>query len=375
MVKDWGELALTFDDVLLVPGYSAVLPAEADTSVELHPDLRLNVPILSAAMDTVTEGRLAAALAREGGLGVIHRNLTMWNQAAQVVHVKATEVGDSPHAITDQEGRLLVAAALGVIGDWEDRLTALVEAGVDAIVIDTAHGHSRLVLEAVAAARERFPDLPLMAGNVATAEGTRALIEAGADVVKVGVGAGSICTTRIIAGVGMPQLAAVRACAEAAQAKGVPIIADGGLRYSGDAVKVLAAGARAVMLGGMLAGVDESPGEVIRVGNVPYKAYRGMGSLGAMQGLGHDRYGSGQDGNGKLVPEGVEGCVPCKGPLADVLFQIVGGIRSGMGYVGAANLAELRHKARFVRISHAGLVESHPHSLISIQEAPNYDRV
>ncbi len=371
-MEEWGELALTFDDVLLVPGYSTVQPAAVDTGVELAPGLRLEVPILSAAMDTVTEAELAIALAREGGLGVMHRNLTSADQAAHVRRVKVAAPGDAPHAVCDRQGRLAVAAAVGVTGDWVARMDALVGAGADALVIDTAHGHAHLVVMAVKEAKERFPAVPLIAGNVATAEGTRALIEAGADIVKVGVGAGSICTTRVVAGVGVPQLSAIRWCAEAAQPHGVPIIADGGLRYSGDVIKALAAGAHACMLGGMLAGVDESPGAIIRVGNVRYKAYRGMGSLAAMQGPGRDRYGSGLTSHGKPVPEGVEGCVQSKGPLAGVLYQILGGIRSGMGYVGAADLAELRQRARFVRISHAGLVESHPHSLISIQEAPNY---
>ena len=374
-MKDWQEVALTFDDVLLVPRYSEVLPAEVGTDVQLSSGIHLNIPILSAAMDTVTEGKLAAALAREGGMGVIHRNLSIADQVTEVRMVKDS-IADAPDAATDSEGRLLASAAIGVTGDWADRLDALVEAEVDAVAIDTAHGHSSLVIAAVRTAKDRYPEVPIIAGNVATAEGARALIDAGADIVKVGVGAGSICTTRIIAGVGIPQMQAVRDCVREARGSGVPIIADGGLRYSGDVVKALAVGADAVMLGGMLAGVDEAPGEVIRVANVRYKAYRGMGSLGAMQGLGRDRYGTGQEnGNGKLVPEGVEGCVPCRGPLEDVIFQIMGGIRSGMGYVGAATLSELRAKARFIRISHAGLMESHPHSLISIEEAPNYDRV
>jgi IMP dehydrogenase len=326
-------------------------------------------------------------MARAGGLGVIHRNLTIEDQAAEVRRVKEAKAGEdgdlssgegeekareSPAAI-DGEGRLLAAAAIGVTGDWAERLDALVAAGLDVAVIDTAHGHSRLVLQAIDRAKARYPDLPLVAGNVATAEGTQALIEAGADIVKVGIGAGSICTTRIIAGVGVPQWTAIRTCVQVASEHGVPIIADGGMRFSGDVVKALAAGAHAVMLGSMLAGVDESPGDVIRVGHVHYKAYRGMGSLGAMQGLGRDRYGSAQGGGkAKLVPEGVEGCVPCRGPLDSILFQIVGGVRSGMGYLGAATLAELRERARFIRISHASLIESHPHSLISIEEAPNY---
>ncbi|HEC35857.1 MAG TPA: guanosine monophosphate reductase [Anaerolineae bacterium] len=364
------ELTLTFDDVLLLPGYSEMPPDGVDLHVHLAPSIRLGIPILSAAMDTVTEAALAAELARHGGLGVIHRNLPLEAQAEQVAAVKQAATEGRPGAATDAEGRLLVAAAVGVTGDWLQRLDAVVEAGADLVAVDTAHGHSRPVLEAVAVAKERYPNLPLAAGNVATPQGTLALIEAGADVVKVGIGGGSICTTRVVAGVGVPQLSAIARCAEAARPHGVVIIADGGLRYSGDVVKALAAGAHCAMTGGMLAGVDEAPGAVVRVGGVDYKAYRGMGSLGAMQGLANDRYGG---GGGKCVPEGVEGCVPCKGPLSEVLRQIVGGLRAGMGYVGAANLEELQAKARFVRISHAGLVESHPHSLIAIREAPNYN--
>lgn len=364
------ELALTFDDVLLMPAYSAVLPAETDLRVRLAPTVCLNIPILSAAMDTVTEAEMATQMARHGGLGVIHRNLSVEAQAQQVAAVKRAGTEGEGLAATDSAGRLLVAAAVGVTGDWLRRLDALVEAEVDVVVVDTAHGHSRLVVEAVATAKGRHPHLPLIAGNVATPEGTRALIGAGADGVKVGIGGGSICTTRVVAGVGIPQLSAIAWCAEAARSSGVSIIADGGLRYAGDIVKALAAGADCVMLGGMLAGVDEAPGAVVRVAGVDYKAYRGMGSLGAMQGLAADRYGEGT----KLVAEGVEGCVPCRGPLAEVLTQIVGGVQAGMGYLGAANLEELRRRARFVRISGAGLVESHPHSLSAILDAPNYGR-
>jgi len=365
------ELALTFDDVLLMPGYSQVLPSAVDLHVDLMPSIRLNIPIISAAMDTVTEAEVAIAMARFGGLGIIHRNLSLEEQADQVAAVKQAAVTDAAQAAVDADGRLLVAAAVGVTGDWLKRLDALVEAGIDLAAVDTAHGHSDLVLEAVAAAKKRHPNLPLIAGNVATPQGAGALIEAGADIIKVGIGGGSICTTRIVAGVGVPQLSAVAWCNETAQAYGIPIIADGGVRYSGDVVKAIAAGACCVMLGGMLAGVEEAPGAVVRVGGVDYKAYRGMGSMGAMQGLATDRYGGG--GN-KVIPEGVEGCVPCRGPLASVLQQIVGGLQAGMGYVGAANLQELHSKAHFVRITHAGLMESHPHSLVAIQDAPNYGR-
>ena len=476
---------LTFDDVLLVPGRSSVLPAGVDLTTRLTRTVRLNVPILSAAMDTVTESRMAIALAREGGIGVIHRNLSIEDQTAEVDKVKRSESGmivdpitlpphatlaeaealmshyhisgvpitdengvlvgiltnrdirftaeyqrpvsefmtadrlvtaplgttleeakatlqkyrieklplvdetgrlrglitvkdilkkqDFPKASTDDRGRLLVAAAIGVGGDSMERLAALVGAGLDVVVIDTAHGHSDMVLKAIERVKSAHPNLALIAGNVVTAEGTRDVIAAGADAVKVGVGAGSICTTRVITGAGMPQLSAIIACAEEAARHDVPIIADGGIKYSGDIVKALAAGAETVMLGGLLAGLDESPGELVLFEGRRFKDYRGMGSEGAMQGFGADRYGSGQGrASGKVAPEGIEGRVPYKGPLHAYLVQLIGGLRSGMGYVGASALADLRQKARFVRITNAGLVESHPHDVIITKEAPNY---
>jgi len=478
--------ALTFDDVLIVPGYSEVLPNQTDISTCLTATIRLNIPILSAAMDTVTEAALAIALAREGGLGVIHRNLTPQDQAAEVAKVKRSQSGmivdpitlpptatlrqaeeimstyhisgvpitdpdqrlvgiltnrdfrfvdpedwdqpvsafmtaenivtaplgitleearqllhrhrieklplvdkdgvlkglitvkdiqkvrDFPNATKDGQGRLLVGAAVGVGSDLEERMRLLVAASVDLVVIDTAHGHSAGVLEAIRRIRAGWPEVPVVAGNVVTAEGTEALIAAGADIVKVGVGAGSICTTRIIAGAGLPQLSAIYHCARVARPRGVPIIADGGIKYSGDIVKALAAGADAVMLGSMLAGLDEAPGEVVYYDGRRFKEYRGMGSLGAMRGPARDRYGSAQDGSGKVVPEGVEGRVPYKGPLHDYILQLVGGLRAGMGYAGAADLASLRAQARFSRITHAGLIESHPHTVIITKEPPNY---
>ncbi|NOX63575.1 MAG: IMP dehydrogenase [Chloroflexi bacterium] len=484
--------ALTFDDVLLTPGYAEVLPAEVDLSVELHPRLKLNIPVLSAAMDTVTEARLAIALARQGGLGVIHRNFSIEDQAREVDKVKRSQSGmivepitlppdatlaeaeslmahyrisgvpitddggrlvgiltnrdirfaqdhgrpvreymtserlvtapigttleeaqeilhrhrieklplvdahgflkglitykdilkrsHFPYAAQDEQGRLLVAAAIGVGEDAMRRTEALVAEEVDAVAIDTAHGHTKGVLETVRRLRATWPDLVILAGNVVTAEGTLALFEAGADAVKVGVGAGSICTTRIVAGAGMPQVSAIMTCARAAAELGKPIIADGGIKYSGDIVKALAAGAHAVMLGSLLAGLDEAPGDIVIYEGRRFKEYRGMGSLGAMKGRAADRYQSTQAGNGsvsgniggKLVPEGIEGQVPYKGFLKDYVFQLMGGLRSGMGYVGAANLAELRTKARFVRITNAGLIESHPHGVFITKEAPNY---
>ena len=476
--------ALTFDDVLLVPGRSAVMPDQVDLSVALTPGIRLNVPILSAAMDTVTEARLAIALAREGGIGVLHRNLAVEQQAEEVDKVKRSESGmivdpitlppnatlgdaeaimtkyhisgvpitqdgsklvgiltnrdvrfvtdmsipihqlmtpaerlvtapvgttledavailqrhrieklplvddsgtlkglitvkdimnrrDYPYRTTDAQGRLLCGAAIGVGDGALARLDALVDKGLDLVVIDTAHGHAEGVLATVERVKSAYPRLPLVAGNVVTAQGTRDLLSAGADVIKVGVGTGSTCTTRIVTGVGMPQISAVQDCAAEAHRHGATVIADGGMRYSGDVVKALAAGADAVMLGNLLAGLDESPGELIIYEGRRFKEYRGMGSLGAMKGLARDRYGRGQAG-GKHVPEGIEGQVPFKGPLADYLFQLTGGLRSGMGYIGASTLAELRDKAQFVRITNAGLIESHPHSIFVTKEAPNY---
>jgi len=476
--------ALTFDDVLLTPGRSEVLPEEVDLSVRLTANIQLRIPILSAAMDTVTEARLAIALAREGGAGVLHRNLSIEDQAEEVDKVKRSEsgmivdpitlppqatVGDAeaimskyhisgvpitengrklvgiltnrdvrfetdmslpvqqlmtpaeklvtapvgttldnavavlqehrieklpmvdekgvlrglitvkdimkkrnyPNRATDARGRLLCAAAIGVGDTALTRLEALAPKGLDMVVIDTAHGHSSGVLQTAERVKAAFPDLSLVVGNVVTAQGARDLISAGADVVKVGVGAGSICTTRVVTGTGMPQITAIQACAEEAHRQGATVIADGGIKYSGDIVKALAAGADAVMLGSLLAGLEESPGELFIYEGRHFKAYRGMGSLGAMKGLAHDRYGSGQ-GKGKHVPEGIEGQVPYKGPLAEYIFQLMGGLRSGMGYVGARDLMDLRAKAQFVRITHAGLIESHPHSVIITKEAPNY---
>ena len=487
-----GALALTFDDVLLTPGYSEVLPANVDLKTRLAGNLYLNIPLLSAAMDTVTEARLAIGLARLGGIGVIHRNLSPEEQAEEVDKVKRSEAGmivdpvtlrpdntladaealmgryhisgvpitnddgklvgiltnrdtrfvepgpqlvsefmtseglvtakvgttleeakeilhrhrieklplvdeagylkglitvkdiqkkvNYPMQASDENGRLLCAAAIGVGESGLARLELLVQAGVDVAVIDTAHGHSALVLQTLREAKNRYPQLPIIAGNAATAEGVRDLVQAGADGVKVGIGAGSICTTRVVSGAGMPQLTAVLESAAECHKHDVACIADGGIKYSGDIVKAMAAGADAVMLGSMLAGLEESPGDIILYEGRRYKVYRGMGSLGAMQGHGADRYGSGVTAPGrsvrpdrdKLVPEGVEGQVPYRGSLADVTYQLMGGLRSGMGYVGAANLKELHEKARFIRITNAGLLESHPHGILVTKEAPNY---
>jgi IMP dehydrogenase len=479
--------SLTFDDVLIVPGYTEVLPNETDVCVQLTPQIRLNIPILSAAMDTVTEARLAIALAREGGMGIIHRNMPPEKQAAEVAKVKRSQSGmivepislspdahlseaesimstyhisgvpittengklvgiltnrdirfveaedyslpvdqfmtkeeslitarvgisakeakdvlqkhrieklplvdesgmlkglltvkdiqkarDYPNAATDAKGRLIVGAAVGVGKDLETRVELMVRAGVDAITIDTAHGHSKGVLEAVQRIKNAWNDLPIIAGNVVTAEGAEALIQCGADAIKVGVGAGSICTTRVVSGAGMPQVSAIFECAQVAKKYGISVIADGGIKFSGDIVKAIVAGAQAVMLGSMLAGLDEAPGEVMLYEGRRFKEYRGMGSLGAMRGYGVDRYATGQNGSGKLVPEGIEGRVPYKGALGEYVYQLVGGLRSGMGYAGAASLNDLRTRTRLTRITSAGLIESHPHDVIVTKEAPNY---
>jgi IMP dehydrogenase len=484
--------SLTFDDILIVPGYTEVLPDQTDVRARLTRDIALSIPILSAAMDTVTEARLAIALAREGGLGILHRNLSPEAQAAEAEKVKRSESGmivdpvtlpptaslkeaeslmanfrisgvpitdrasggkllgiltnrdirfvepadlrrpvcefmtrdglitapvgtsldeakrllqkhrieklplvddcgclkglitvkdiqkkrEFPRAATDARGRLRVGAAVGVGADLEERVAALVAKGVDAVAVDTAHGHSAGVIRAVRRIKQGWPALPVIAGNVVTAEGAEALIAAGADAVKVGVGAGSICTTRVISGAGMAQMSAIYECARVARRQDIPIIADGGIKYSGDIVKAIAAGAEVVMLGGLLAGLEESPGEIELYEGRRFKQYRGMGSLAAMQGYGKDRYASGQGRgeNGKLVPEGIEGRLPYKGPLHDFVYQMVGGLRSGMGYAGAATLEDLRTKTRLTRITNAGLIESHPHSVTITREAPNYQR-
>jgi IMP dehydrogenase len=474
--------ALSFDDVLLLPNHSEVLPDQVDVSTTLVGNIRLRIPIVSSPMDTVTESRMAIALAREGGVGVIHRNMPIEKQALEVDRVKRSEhgviwdpiylspnhtvrdalelmeryhisgvpitdeagylvgiltnrdirfetnfdrlihevmtsenlitapVGTSleeaekilqrhkieklpivdeqgklrglitikdllkirqhPNATKDDRGRLVVGAAVGPMRQPVERARALADAGVDFIVIDSAHGHSQGVLNAVRLIKRTLPDLLVVAGNVATREGVRALAEAGADAIRVGLGAGSICTTRVVAGVGVPQLYAIMECAAEAQKWNLPIIADGGIRYSGDIVKALAAGASAVMLGNLLAGCEESPGEIEIFRNRAYKVYRGMGSVAAMRQGSSDRYY--QTDPRKIVPEGVEGRVPYRGPLSETVHQLVGGLRSGMGYVGARNLQELREKARFIRITNSGLRESHPHSVSITREPPNY---
>lgn len=379
MTTNWdtkfAKQGITFDDVLLIPAESHVLPNDVDLQVQLADNLKLKVPFLSASMDTVTESKMAIAMAQNGGLGVVHKNMSIDAQAGEVAKVKALPADqiDTKHAAVDAQGRLLVAAAVGVTSDTFDRAQALLNAGADAIIIDTAHGHSAGVLRKIAQIRDKFTDATLIAGNVATGSGTRALFEAGVDVVKVGIGPGSICTTRVVAGVGVPQLTAIYDAAEVAQEFNKPIIADGGIKYSGDIVKALAAGGNAVMLGSMLSGTDEAPGEVFEDNGNKYKTYRGMGSLAAMSHGSADRYFQGgvNEAN-KLVPEGIEARVEYKGSIDDIIFQMVGGLRSGMGYTGAKTVQDLIDNAQFVRISNAGLVESHPHDVQLTKAAPNY---
>jgi len=476
-------VGLTFDDVLLIPAESAVLPRDIDVSTRLTERIKLNIPLVSAAMDTVTESKTAIAMAQEGGIGIVHRNLTVAAQASEVEKVKKFESGmisepitvapdqkisdaqeimkmygisglpvtkngrllgiltnrdlrfekrldrpvsevmtkdnlvtvkpgvgldeakeilhqhriekllvvdedfrlkglitvkdiekkiQYPNACKDERGRLRVGAAVGV-ADWEERVESLVRAGIDLIAVDTAHGHSRNVIDVIGSIRRRYPDLDLSGGNVATAEGTTALIQAGVNVVKVGVGPGSICTTRIVSGVGVPQITAIGSCAKAAARHNVPIIADGGIKYSGDITKALAAGADSVMIGSLFAGTEESPGEMILYQGRTYKSYRGMGSLGAMGQGSRDRYGQAdvKDSN-KLVPEGIEGQVPYKGSMSFNIHQLVGGLRAGMGYLGSKDVLTLRAKAKFMQITAAALKEGHVHDVFITKEAPNY---
>jgi IMP dehydrogenase len=359
-------LGLTYDDVLLLPDASDVVPSEVDTSTRLTRNITLAVPLISSAMDTVTESAMAIAMAKAGGIGIIHRNLPI---DEQVTHVKLVKVVG------------LAGAAVGVGDDGFARAQALIEAGVDVVVVDTAHGHHRAVLDAITRIKNFSSTIEIIGGNVATRAGAQALINAGADAVKVGVGPGSICTTRVVAGVGVPQVTAIIEAAKACNKAGIPLIADGGLQYSGDIVKAIVSGAHSVMLGSLLAGCAESPGELVEIDGRTYKAYRGMGSLGAMQSRGEqksyskDRYM--QDdvlSEDKLVPEGIEGKVAYRGPVADVVHQLVGGLRSGMGYAGAPNIETLRREGRLIQITAAGLQESHPHDVLHVADAPNYSK-
>jgi IMP dehydrogenase len=474
---------LTFDDVLLLPGKSSVLPTQADTRTCLARNVPLNIPIVAAAMDTVTDSRLAIAIARQGGIGFIHRNMSIERQAEEVDRVKRSESGmivdpvtiapemsvrqaldimtkyrvsglpvtrgmrlvgiltnrdlrfernldqpvsavmtkdnlvtvavgttldeaerilqqhriekllvvdnefnlkglitvkdiqkkiEFPSATKDEQGRLRVGAAIGATGDYLERAEELAREKVDVLAIDTAHGHTARVMDAIRAVKRKFPEIQLLAGNVATAEGACDLISLGVDGLKVGIGPGSICTTRVVTGAGVPQITAIMECSRAAKNSGVPIIADGGIKFSGDITKAIAAGASTVMIGGLFAGTEESPGETILYQGRTFKSYRGMGSLGAMEAGSADRYSQELADRGKSVPEGIEGQVPYKGPLSALVDQLVGGLRSGMGYCGAENLKELQEKSRFIRISSAGLRESHVHDVIITREAPNY---
>lgn len=372
----FAKKGLTFDDVLLIPAESHVLPNEVKLDTKLAPNLQLHIPLISAGMDTVTEGNMAIAMAENGGLGVIHKNLSIEAQVEEVKKAKRKTVDPNlPHPAVDDQGRLLAAAAVGVTSDTFERAESLLEAGADAIVIDTAHGHSAGVLHKIKEIREHFPNATLIAGNVATGEGTAALFDAGVDVVKVGIGPGSICTTRIVAGVGVPQITAIYDAASVAQKYGKKIIADGGIKYSGDVVKALAAGGNAVMLGSMFSGTTEAPGTIFTNEGKQFKSYRGMGSVGAMsqQHGSSDRYFQGgvNEAN-KLVPEGVEALVPYKGDVSNIIYQIDGGLRAGMGYVGAGTIEELIENSQFVQITNAGLRESHPHDVQMAKEAPNY---
>jgi IMP dehydrogenase len=362
-------LGLTYDDVLLLPDASEVVPSEVDTSTRLTRKISLRVPLVSSAMDTVTESKMAIAMAKAGGIGIVHRNLPIEDQVKHVLEVKKAN------------SEYLVGAAVGVGDDGFARAQALIKAGVDVVVVDTAHGHHRAVLDAIARIKEAHSDIQIIGGNVATRAGAQALINAGADAVKVGVGPGSICTTRVVAGVGVPQVTAIMEAHKACVKADIPLIADGGLQYSGDIAKAIVAGADTVMLGSLLAGCDESPGELVELQGRKFKAYRGMGSLGAMQSRGEqksyskDRYM--QDdvlSEDKLVPEGIEGKVAYRGSVSDTVHQLVGGLRSGMGYAGAATIEDLQKNGHLIQITAAGLQESHPHDVLDMAEAPNYAR-
>ena len=365
----------TFDDVLLVPAYSTVVPAEVKLETQLTKNIKLNIPVTSAAMDTVTEDEMAIALASLGGLGFIHKNMSIEKQSEMVKKVKETEITDEYQDSTavDSKGRLLVGAAVGVADNTMERVRELVKAGVDIITVDSAHGHSKGVIDYVRKIRDEFADLDIVGGNVVTAQAAIDLVYAGASVIKVGVGPGSICTTRVVAGVGVPQLTAINDVYEVIKTYNIGVIADGGIKLSGDIVKALAAGGDVVMLGGLLAGTKETPGEIVETNGKQVKTYVGMGSLSAMKRGSSDRYFQGGEKElKKLVPEGIEATVPYKGEMRQVIHQMMGGLRSGMGYVGCENIRELKTDAKFVKISNAGLQESHPHDVDNIKEAPNY---
>ncbi len=367
------KLGLTYDDLLLIPQESSVVPNEVKLETCLTKKIKLNIPLLSAAMDTVSEHEMAIALARLGGISIIHKNLNIEKQANEVKLVKEASYEGYPNAALDENGKLLVGAAIGANDEAVERASKLLEAGANVLVLDSAHGHSKNVIETTKKIKKSFANVQLIVGNIVTKEAAKDLIEAGADAVKVGIGPGSICTTRIVAGVGYPQASAVDEVVSYCKGKGVCVIADGGIKYSGDIVKALALGADTVMLGSMLAGTLEAPGEIIEKDGKKYKSYVGMGSLVAMKRGSADRYfQSKETKQEKLVPEGIEGVVLYKGSVENVVYQLLGGLRSGMGYCGSKNIAELKEKARFIRTTSNGLKENHPHDVRIIKDAPNY---
>ena len=368
----FSKKGLTFDDVLLIPQESNILPAEINLSTKLTQSIELKSPIMSASMDTVTESAMAIAMASLGGIGIIHKNMTSEEQAEEVLKVKyhVIDSGKYPNAAKDKEGKLLVGAGIGITGDMFERAATLVHSKVDVIVVDTAHGHSENVIYAITKLKDTYEDLQIIAGNVVTAAATLALIEAGVDAIKVGVGPGSICTTRIVAGVGVPQITAISDCYEIAKSHDIPVIADGGIKYSGDLTKAIAAGANVCMLGSLLAGHDESPGEIETHESIKYKVYRGMGSMSSMELGSSDRYLQGN--SKKYVPEGIEGRVPYKGSVENTIYQLLGGLRSGMGYCGCSSIEKLKNNSEFIIITPSGLRESHPHTINIAKDAPNY---
>lgn len=372
MAKILEKDALTFDDVLLVPQYSEITPDMADVSTKLTNTFKMNVPFLSAAMDTVSEHKLVTALALAGGLGVIHKNMSIADQAKEVEMVKNYEFDNEKYkrVLIDKKGRLCVGAAIGVTADMMDRVHALMDAGVDVFVLDSAHGDSKNIIKAIKNLRLEYPSMELIAGNVATYEGALDLMKAGASAVKVGMGPGSICTTRIIAGIGVPQLQAVMDCARASKEMNIPIIADGGIKYSGDVVKALAAGANTVMLGGLFATCEEAPGDIYESNGKKYRTYRGMGSIEAMAKGSTDRYF--QTGHKKFVAEGVQGIVEVKTTVEELVFQLIGGLKAGMGYCGSKDIPTLQEKGTFIKITNNALLESHPHDISIDKGEPNY---
>ncbi|ATZ18481.1 inosine 5'-monophosphate dehydrogenase [Williamsoniiplasma somnilux] len=363
---------LTFDDVLLVPAKSEILPNEVNLKTKLTNTINLNIPLISAAMDTVTESKMAIALATIGGVGVIHKNLSIDSQIKEVKKVKLAKIKKvlDFEPVLDNQGRLLVGAAVSTSADTIHRVEKLVEAEVDFIVLDSAHGHSKGIIETIKKIREQFSTLQIVAGNIATEAAAKDLVKAGANCLKVGIGPGSICTTRVVAGIGVPQITAISNVYRYCEQNKIPFIADGGIKYSGDIVKAIGAGANVVMLGSIFAGTDETPGDVIALNGQEFKRYVGMGSMAAMERGSADRYF--QKGNKKLVPEGIESIVPAKGPVSEIVFQLLGGLRSGMGYTGCADIETLRKEGKFIKITAAGLIESHPHDVKIDKSAPNY---